>query len=537
MAEQSDMYFCINKNILNIDSNVNNHARRFYLIKQDQQNIDDYLDQLVTSVSQEWRKEFSKHGNLQKIEGGYYVQFNKLRNHEIKFNNEDLKMFLKLVYYNLYDNEHFANIHNEWKTYCNNKQNAYQVIHGIEFNNLNLEYINLSNTSFTSCSFITAGLDNADFSKARLSNTNFSKTGLNKADFSGATLYKTNFSKVIMLLFTNFSEATLENADFSETTLNNANFFKAKFNDAVFLKAILINTNFLKAKFSDAVFLKAILYKTNFSEATLDKTNFSEATLANADFLNATLNSVTFNSTRCEKTNFYGTDFLTSTTNGMFFVPSKEKDISTIQLTNVNLNNINISEELKSALEYNRRKLMWETYYNYNEAPDSTTILIKLFNYLRHPIKTAVNLFWWSTNYGYSTLRIFLTLSIISLIFSGIYLLGHYTNHPLIELIPTNEVISYDNTTPCLTDVDVLLNFGQIFSRAIYFSVVTMTTLGFGDITVNPTSYCGYYIVSIQVILGYIGLGALITRIGTLFNSSGPTTTPKEYNKKHKRKN
>ena len=107
----------------------------------------------------------------------------------------------------------------------------------------------------------------------------------------------------------------------------------------------------------------------------------------------------------------------------------------------------------------------------------------------------------------------------------------------MIELTPTINTINCDIDSQNLIKDKLALNNIQIVLRSIYFSIVTMTTLGFGDITVNPASYIGHVIVSIQVILGYIGLGALITRIGTLFNSAGLTTTPKEYNKKHKRKN
>ena len=42
-----------------------------------------------------------------------------------------------------------------------------------------------------------------------------------------------------------------------------------------------------------------------------------------------------------------------------------------------------------------------------------------------------------------------------------------------------------------------------------YFSIVTFTTLGFGD--VEPVSAWGEFVVLLEVILGYIGLGGLIS--------------------------
>jgi len=58
--------------------------------------------------------------------------------------------------------------------------------------------------------------------------------------------------------------------------------------------------------------------------------------------------------------------------------------------------------------------------------------------------------------------------------------------------------------------------------RPVYFSIVTMTTLGFGDMYANKGSIAGHVILAVQVILGYVLLGALITRFAVLFTAGGP---------------
>lgn len=61
---------------------------------------------------------------------------------------------------------------------------------------------------------------------------------------------------------------------------------------------------------------------------------------------------------------------------------------------------------------------------------------------------------------------------------------------------------------------------GEILMRVLragYFSVVTMTTLGFGDIHAHPMSPVGHLLVMLQVLIGYVLLGALITRLAILF--------------------
>ncbi len=49
-----------------------------------------------------------------------------------------------------------------------------------------------------------------------------------------------------------------------------------------------------------------------------------------------------------------------------------------------------------------------------------------------------------------------------------------------------------------------------------------MTTLGFGDMYANKGSIAGHVILAVQVILGYVLLGALITRFAVLFTAGGP---------------
>jgi len=61
--------------------------------------------------------------------------------------------------------------------------------------------------------------------------------------------------------------------------------------------------------------------------------------------------------------------------------------------------------------------------------------------------------------------------------------------------------------------------------RPVYFSVVTMTTLGFGDMYANALSVPGHILLTMQVLLGYVLLGALVTRFAVLFTAGGPAGT------------
>ena len=74
----------------------------------------------------------------------------------------------------------------------------------------------------------------------------------------------------------------------------------------------------------------------------------------------------------------------------------------------------------------------------------------------------------------------------------------------------------------------LIFGFGSVYARSpgmiaaggrqptpftpYYFSIVTYTTLGFGD--VKPNNLAGEILVSIEVILGYVTLGLLLAVLG-----------------------
>jgi hypothetical protein len=74
------------------------------------------------------------------------------------------------------------------------------------------------------------------------------------------------------------------------------------------------------------------------------------------------------------------------------------------------------------------------------------------------------------------------------------------------------------------------MNDLHVFARSMYFSFVTMTTLGFGDMYAIQSNTIwalfSYLFLSAQVIIGYVLLGALITRLGVLFSGSGLAQKP-----------
>ena len=159
----------------------------------------------------------------------------------------------------------------------------------------------------------------------------------------------------------------------------------------------------------------------------------------------------------------------------------------------VGLFHIRIDPATKQLLQYNIRRMNWERWYG------------------EHPkLKLVVKPFWWMSDYGLSTGRIILTFFGLAIIFANIYYHWGRIAPPGIV-----ENLFIDRTS-------VVIPWQLVPLRTLYFSIVTMTTLGFGDMYAYPISWFGHILLMVQVILGYVLLGALITRFAVLFTAGGP---------------
>ncbi len=234
-------------------------------------------------------------------------------------------------------------------------------------------------------------------------------------------------------------------------------------------KVYLKGAKFNNARLSNARFDYAHLEGSNFYLANLKGTDFGHAWLQGANF---TL-SIVDNST-------------------VIWGPPSKKEKKTVRVietidrntifTGVPLENMRIDPGTKQLLEYNIRCKNWEEWYKE-----------------RQKLKWLVKPFWWISDYGLRTWRIIVTFFGLAIAFGVVYWL-------------------------CPSCVIVMGEVGDIrgFWHALYFSVVTMTTLGFGDIAANPDSRGGQTLLMLQVILGYVLLGALVTRFAVLFTAGGP---------------
>ena len=162
-----------------------------------------------------------------------------------------------------------------------------------------------------------------------------------------------------------------------------------------------------------------------------------------------------------------------------------------------------VEPELLGQLQYNCRRLNWEDWYDKQS--------------LR--VEGGTRLFWWLSDYGRSTRRLIIIFFVTSFLFAVVYTL-------LPDLIAA---------APGGTEVWKVSGFSKLV-RSLYFSIVTMTTLGLGDLYANADLQCaaptGYFygsqiVLCIHVLAGYVIMGALITRFAIMFQGGiGPVEKP-----------
>ena len=215
----------------------------------------------------------------------------------------------------------------------------------------------------------------------------------------------------------------------------------------------------------------ACLIDAHLERAKLNMANMGSTTLRRTNMRGANLNSA----------KLQGAGFLLAIVDGSTLIWYCSVDRDT-DFRGVGLNNCRIDPATRLLLEYNIRRKNWEEWY-------------KEHRILRWPVRG----FWWISDYGLRTWRIIVTFFALAIAFAVLYWLWP-------NCVMVNKVV------------------GDIrgFWHALYFSIVTMTTLGFGDIAANPDSWLGQTLLMFQVILGYVLLGALVTRFAVLFTAGGP---------------
>jgi uncharacterized protein YjbI with pentapeptide repeats len=315
---------------------------------------------------------------------------------------------------------------------------------------------------------------------------------LEDADFSqhylnGVLLNAGGFKNPDTGEFTEFhGEVYLKGAFFERSHLEDADFVGAYLENAILYKSHLENADFRLADLRDAIFWEAHLRGANFDYAHLERVGFDQIHGEESRFEEAHLEGAIFYEAYLE-----GTRFLNAIVDGSTLFWKCHVDRKT-NFRGVGLDNVRVDPGTKQLLEYNIRRKNWEDWYKQHKI-------------LRWPVW----LFWLMSNYGCSTGRIVAAFLGFAFGFAIIYWLW--------GCIAPLGIVDY-----LFVDGNgVKVAWWLVPIRAIHFSVVIMT-VGFTNMHANAHSFWAHILVSLQMILGFVLLGALVTRFAVLFTAGGP---------------
>ena len=380
---------------------------------------------------------------------------------------------------------------NEWR-----KENRSEQIwlEGADLKDANLQRADLGGAKLQG-----ANLGGANLQEAKLGNTNLQGAELANANLQEAKLAYANLEGA-KLVYDFLEVADLYHANLQEANLGVAN---------------LQGADLRYAKLQGVKLREANLERAELREANLQWTELQWAKLQGADFWFAKLQGANILYAKLQGAKFTG-----AVVNGSTCFLYCEIDKNT-DFRHTALENVRIESGTKTCLKYNIRRMNWRDWYRgssnhknfdkkyYRPRRRACRVLWRLL------VTLPVRLFWKMSDYGRSTGRVLLTFFILALFFAAVY-----------------------SNLSCWWDIQAIGGPGEGFTvephlplwhysaliilRPIYFSVVTMTTLGFGDMFANAQSIWGHILLTLQVILGYVLLGALVTRLAVLFTSDGP---------------
>lgn len=251
-------------------------------------------------------------------------------------------------------------------------------------------------------------------------------------------------------------------------------------------RPVLRQVNLRSANLARAKLPGSVLVGADLREAVLAGATLQRAILVNADLRGARLQESDLRGANMRGSDLRGTQCSYSKVDGETLLLTERVDRRT-DFIGVAIESMRIAPGLKQLLEYNVRRRRWQQWYKH------------------HPwLAPGAWFFWLMSDYGRSTWRVLLSFTALALVFALAY-----------TLFP-NSVVAVWADGP-----------GQPigFGYSLYFSIVTMTTLGFGDVYAAPESGLGQLLLSLQVVLGYILLGTLVTRFAMLFTAGGPSSS------------
>lgn len=285
-----------------------------------------------------------------------------------------------------------------------------------------------------------------------LSGYDLSYANLNRSNFKGTAFGYSKFYQASL------AHAVLDECEFIGSDLTYAILNECSAKRCGFGGADLSYARIIHADLSDATLSRSKLVHTDLRASNLKNARISEADLSFAVFTRAILIESDLKQSDVKRTSFELADMQGCRLLGI-------KNFKTAGWIGADIRGL----DLRGA--YLVRRYIADENYLYEFRMTSRFHKVLYF------------LWWISSDCGRSLSRWFAWLLSVTLIFAGIY-----------------------------TQVDIDYGIHPSAFSPVYFSFVTLTTLGYGDVV--PASVAAQVFVTLQAVTGYIGLGGLLSIFG-----------------------
>ena len=334
-----------------------------------------------------------------------------------------------------------------------------------------------------------AKLCGADLSNADLTEADISGADLKNAFLIGAHLIKAKGSCAV------FDLAYMTGADLSNADLSEASFAHTELWGANLTESVLWGTDFRYAKLTSANLAGAKLRSAHLRNASLEGADLTGASLEfaiikNADLSFANLSEARVGGIRYDrrfmKGKCRGIRLSTCIGNALFRRDAEDQDfIDTFE-----------SKILEEVQQAKRRpalgRMRWRMFLRGKRGRLYTWVKAKrLYRYVGSRAMPLTFRAWGWIDYGRSVTRVAAIAVGLAFIYGLIYLLSDPGSRGTGMLAyPEHEALSW-------------------WFTPFYYSIVTYTTLGYGDVT--PQTKIGQLLVTSEIVLGYISLGMLLS--------------------------
>ncbi|WP_275882117.1 pentapeptide repeat-containing protein [Halorhabdus sp. BNX81] len=376
------------------------------------------------------------------------------------------------------------------------------------FKKSNLTGVELVDGVFREGDFEKAVLRDADASKSDLRFTTFEQANLRDANLNEANLFRSNL-KNAKLPFASLERALLRRANLNEANLSDAKLVDASANDSD-----LENANLSESTLKNSSFTDASLKKTNINLAELDDANFQRADLEQSDLSMSSCSGTNFESSNlnyvdADGTNFTDARLYKARLQDIYITGSTDfgdrcfydKEAGPIEyhssLYKRLINSFNrfrywmkitpnkTEEPVEDLSRAQHIYRIYERLHRENSLIDGISSNFVKAKYAQQRLKLAKNqwLGWldlsarrWTMQYGESPWRIIGTSLFIIGLFALLYPLSG-------GVITSGDGIAHEIISP----FDISLYDAPVggWLLSVYFSTVTFTTLGFGDVSPN----------------------------------------------------